>query len=53
VPRRGTPYLLKYRHPQAADRFYKAMVVRCGTTDLGRQANELRWFPRLPEAAGR
>ncbi len=38
---------LKYRDPQAADRFYKAMVLRCGTTALGREADRLRWFPKL------
>jgi len=36
---------LKNRDPQAADRFYKAMVNRCRSTDLGRQADLLRWFP--------
>lgn len=33
------------RDPQAADRFYKQLVRCCGSTELGRQANELRWFP--------
>ena len=29
-----------------ADRYYKALVKRCGkTTELGRQADQLRWFP--------
>ena len=29
-----------------ADRFYKALVKRCGqTTALGRQAGKLHWFP--------
>ncbi len=36
---------IKMRAPQAADRFYKAMVNRCRSTDLGRQADLLRWFP--------
>ena len=36
---------LKIRDPQAANRFYKALVRRCGTTDLGRAAARLRWFP--------
>lgn len=33
------------RDPEAADRFYKQLVRCCGGTDLGRQADELRWFP--------
>lgn len=40
---------LKVRDPKAADRFYKALVRRCGTTDLGRRADQLRWFPPLPK----
>lgn len=36
---------LKARDPQAADRFYKALVNRCPDTDLGRDAKRLRWFP--------
>lgn len=36
---------LAARDPKAADRFYKALVRRCGNTALGRQANRLRWFP--------
>lgn len=31
--------------PKAADRFYKALVRCCGDTDLGREADRLRWFP--------
>jgi len=42
---------LKIRDPQAADRFYKALVRRCGRTDLGRAADTLRWFPRLADTA--
>jgi hypothetical protein len=38
---------LKDRDPQAADRFYKALVRRCGATQLGREADELRWFPKI------
>jgi hypothetical protein len=34
------------RSPQAADRFYKALVVRCPQTALGQQADKLRWFPK-------
>jgi len=37
---------LKARDPQAADRFYKALVNRCPDTDLGREAKRLRWFPK-------
>lgn len=33
------------RDPEAADRFYKQLVRCCGGTDLGREADELRWFP--------
>jgi tetratricopeptide (TPR) repeat protein len=40
---------LKNRDPQAADRFYKALVRRCGRTDIGREADQLRWFPPLAE----
>jgi hypothetical protein len=36
---------LKNRDPKAADPFYKALVRRCGHTDLGRRADILRWFP--------
>lgn len=36
---------LEARDPQAAERFYKQLVRCCGTTDLGREADELRWFP--------
>ncbi len=36
---------LKARDPKAADRFYKALVRRCGSTPLGKKAAELRWFP--------
>ena len=40
---------LKARGPQAAQRFYKALVRRCGKTELGREAQRLRWFPRWPQ----
>jgi hypothetical protein len=36
---------LKNRDPKAADRFYKALVRRCGRTPLGQAADKLRWFP--------
>lgn len=39
---------LKVRDPQAADRFYKALVRRCGQTPLGQEADRLRWFPKSP-----
>lgn len=39
---------LKLRDPQAADRFYKALVKRCGETALGKEADKRRWFPPLP-----
>jgi tetratricopeptide (TPR) repeat protein len=38
---------LKHKDPVAADRFYKALVKRCRSTDLGREADRLRWFPPL------
>jgi tetratricopeptide (TPR) repeat protein len=38
---------LAFRDPQAADRFYKALVRCCRNTDLGREADELRWFPEV------
>ncbi|MHC4646258.1 MAG: hypothetical protein ACYTBJ_12220, partial [Planctomycetota bacterium] len=38
---------LKDQDPYAADRFYKAMVVRCRNTRLGQEADKLRWFPKV------
>ena len=38
---------LKDRDPQAADRFYKTLVRRCGRTQLGKEAGKLRWFPKI------
>jgi hypothetical protein len=38
---------IKYLDPEAADRFYKALVRRCGATALGREADRRRWFPPL------
>ena len=38
---------LAAKEPQAADRFYKALVRRCGTTQLGKEADKLRWFPKV------
>lgn len=36
---------IKNRDPEAADRFYKELVRCCRATDLGREADDLRWFP--------
>jgi hypothetical protein len=36
---------IEHEDPQAADRFYKQLVRCCGSTELGREADELRWFP--------
>lgn len=33
------------RDPKAAEPFYRAMVLRCGDTELGRAARERRWLP--------
>jgi LysM repeat protein len=38
---------LKYLEPDAADRFYKALVRRCRKTEIGAKADKLRWFPEL------
>jgi hypothetical protein len=39
---------LKTRDPQAADRFYKALVRRCRKLPIGQEADQLRWFPPDP-----
>ncbi len=39
---------IKNLDARAADRFYKALVRRCGRTALGREADRLRWFPPAP-----
>lgn len=31
--------------PQRADRYYQALVRRCGQTPLGKEADAKRWFP--------
>jgi tetratricopeptide (TPR) repeat protein len=36
---------IKYAEPETADRFYKELVRCCRTTDLGQEADDLRWFP--------
>jgi len=38
---------LKNRDPEAADRFYKALVRRCGKTGLGHRADLRHWFPEI------
>jgi hypothetical protein len=35
------------RDPHFANRFYQALVIRCGRTPLGRAAAEKHWFPSL------
>jgi hypothetical protein len=40
---------LKDRNPKAADRFYKELVRKCPNTKLGKEAEKLRWFPKLPD----
>ncbi|MEL6343975.1 MAG: MYXO-CTERM sorting domain-containing protein [Myxococcota bacterium] len=42
---------LKNKDPQAADRYYKAMVNRGWNTTLGNSANALRWFPEPSQCA--
>ena len=32
-----------------ADVFYKSLVLRCGTTVLGKKANRIRWFPKIAD----
>jgi tetratricopeptide (TPR) repeat protein len=39
---------IKNLDPEGADRFYTALVRRCGDTELGREADRRRWFPELP-----
>lgn len=39
--------------PKSADRFYKALVRRCGTTTLGADADRRRWFPPSTATASR
>jgi len=42
---------IKYADPKDADRFYKALVRRCGRTPLGREADRRRWLPNETVAA--
>jgi len=42
---------LKLRDPKAADKFYKAMVMRNWSMPFAQKANKLRWFPKeAPDA---
>lgn len=36
---------LKYLNPKQADRFYKSLVTRNRNTEIGKEADLLRWFP--------
>ena len=36
---------LRYRDPKTADNFYRAIVIRCPQTQIGRRCSELHWFP--------
>lgn len=36
---------IKRRAPKEANKFYQALVIRCGNTDLGRIATERNWLP--------
>lgn len=38
---------IKAQEPKEADRFYKALVKRCGNTPLGAEAAKLHWFPKI------
>ncbi len=38
---------IKALDPKAADRFYKALVRRCGKTAIGAEADRKHWFPKL------
>ncbi|MCC8988539.1 MAG: hypothetical protein LM523_12645 [Candidatus Contendobacter sp.] len=38
---------IKNHDPKGADRFYKALVQRCGKTRLGKQASAKHWLPDL------
>ena len=46
---------LKDRDPEAADKFYKALVRRCGKLPIGKAADKKKWFPEsfeMIEATG-
>jgi tetratricopeptide (TPR) repeat protein len=36
---------VKNLDPKSAERFYKALVSRCGKTDLGKKASAKKWLP--------
>lgn len=40
---------LKGNDPKSANRFYRALVLRCNKTELGAMAEKLRWFPPVDE----
>jgi hypothetical protein len=42
---------IQSQDPQAADRFYKRLVRCCANTELGREADALRWFPEVEDCA--
>ena len=41
---------IKNRYPQRADPIYKGLVRRCRYTQIGRQADVMRWFPELDDS---
>lgn len=38
---------LRDRDDQAAERFYQALVRRCSKTQIGLEAERIRWFPKI------
>ncbi|HKH49774.1 MAG TPA: hypothetical protein VKM72_34400 [Thermoanaerobaculia bacterium] len=40
---------LKARDADAARPFYKAILECCSSTKLGKEAQQVRWFPEVPE----
>ncbi|MBI4578239.1 MAG: hypothetical protein HY718_00960 [Planctomycetes bacterium] len=43
---------MKNLDPKTANRFYKALVERCGNTKLGQGAAKRRWFPTQEAVQG-
>jgi len=44
----------RWRPPHSdPDKFYKALVRRCRKLPIGKEADELRWFPPKPESWGK
>jgi hypothetical protein len=41
---------IKNRYPKRADPIYKELVQRCRKTQIGRQADLMRWFPVLDDS---